>query len=82
MLPRGIPILPEEHEQYPDVVKRAWEKFHEWWVDQPRPANRADMPQDVANAMDTILQAPIPGHPGATGKDSCYMIGVQQSLQG
>lgn len=83
--PYGIPIPPEVHDQYAQGVKDAWETFDRWWKsfkDAEDLPTRKNMPQDVAHAMTTILEAPIPGEDGATGKDSCYMISVLAQLDG
>lgn len=81
--PNGIPIPSEVHEQYPENVKTAWETFHQWWTQVnsgDKQPSRGNMPKDVAQAMNTILEAPIPGYDGATGADSCYMVNVLARL--
>jgi len=78
--PHGIPIPSEIHEQFPKRVKEAWNTFDEWWKSVEKPASKATMPKKVGNAMQIILNAPIPGHEGATGADSCYIAGVQMQM--
>lgn len=81
--PYGIPIPQDIHDQYPGKIKKAWEVFDKWWQKAQKsggPIRRSDMPKGVTRAMQDILEAPIPGHDGATGADSCYMIGVQAQL--
>lgn len=79
--PYGIPIPDEIHDQYPDEVKGAWREFDAWWqaaqdeaIEAGVQVSRASMPEDVREAMDLILETPIPTYEGATGKDSCYMV--------
>jgi hypothetical protein len=85
--PYGIPILGEIQEQYTDEVKAAWEKFDAWWktaqdeaIEAGVQVSRASMPEDVREAMDLILETPIPTYADATGRDSCYMVGVQAAM--
>ena len=76
--PYGIPISDDVHAQYSEDVKVAWHTFHDWWTEIDKPFSRSDMPEEVAQAMELILETPIPGYEetGATGKDSCYFVGV------
>lgn len=78
-MPYGIPIEEETHEQFPQEVKDAWEDFHEWWVrnfDGYHPIKWSDVPAKIKADFDIMCAAKIPGYDGATGKDSCYVIGV------
>lgn len=82
-VPHGIPIPDDIHQQYPEDVKKAWALFDDWWHKHftgDAPVNRSSMPKEVATAFDTIKNAPIPGYDGATGADSCYVIGVEKHL--
>lgn len=82
--PVGIPIPEEIHEQFPDEVKQAWETFNNWWQEQTTQTDspkRSDMPAEVREAEEIILNAPIPTMDGPTGRDSCYMVFVQSALQ-
>ncbi len=82
-LPVGIPIPDEVHDLFPDNVKEAWKVFDGWWQGQGAsggPIKRSAMPDEVKAAEKVILEAPIPGYGGATGKDSCYMVFVQANL--
>lgn len=82
----GIPIPDEVHEQYSDDLKSVWIKFDTWWKKAQESTlegelvDRKTMPNDVKGAMNLILETPIPGFEGATGADSCYMIGVQNQM--
>lgn len=82
--PYGLPIPEEVHNQFPIEVQAAWTAFDKWWKSAPRNEDglvkKSDMPEPVSQAMSLILEAPIPGADGATGADSCYMIGVQGSM--
>lgn len=84
--PVGIPIPKDVHEQYAPDVKAAWTKFHEWWVEAREKADGElvdpnTMPMDVREAYDLINETPIPARDdGATGADSCYMIGVNAQM--
>jgi hypothetical protein len=80
--PHGIPIPEEVHEQYSEKLKAAWITFHTWWSESDQTPRQSDMPKEVKEAMDLILVTPIPGYEkeGYTGKDSCYMIGVQMMM--
>ena len=80
--PYGVPIPEELHEQYAPEVKTAWETFDAWYKEACADSNgdlidRSTMPIDVKEAMDLILETPIPGYDeSVTGADSCYMQGV------
>lgn len=82
----GIPIEKETHDLYSDDLKAAWIKFDAWWknAQESTPDGelvvRESMPADVEDAMNLILETPIPGIEGATGADSCYMIGVMSQM--
>ena len=85
--PHGIPIPEEVHQLYSDELKKAWHTFHEWWeqaylCSDSKVVSRSNMPEEVRQAMDLILETPIPGYEeeGITGKDSCYMIGVNSIM--
>ena len=84
--PYGIPIEDETHEQYSPELKAAWAKFDEWFKKAQEftpcdePIIRETMPKDIKMAMDLILKTPIPGYPGYTGADSCYMSGVEMQI--
>jgi len=81
----GIAILDEIHKKYPKNVQKAWEILNSWvkkaQVDsEDGYIKRSDMPKDVREAMQLILDTLIPGYEGATGKDSCYMIKLCSAL--
>ena len=80
----GIEVTAEMHDQMPENVKVSWALFHDWWKKARRDSDgnvsRKDMPEDVAQAMQVVLQASIPGHDGCTMEKSCYMRGVQSLL--
>lgn len=82
----GVPIPEEVHEQYPPEVKAAWETFDAWWQQANEAAgggsvSRSSMPDDVAAAMDLILETPIPGYDSSiTGAHSCYMLRVGRQM--
>lgn len=83
--PFGIPIPKEIHEQFPADVKKAWKTFHEWWQEANASITEGlvdskSMPTNVRAAYDLINKTPIPGYDGATGADSCYMIGVKTQM--
>jgi hypothetical protein len=84
--PYGIPIEEETHNLYSDELKAAWFLFDDWFKKAQDEADgdlidRSSMPEDVKSAMELILETPIPGFEGGfTGKDSCYMIGVESQL--
>ena len=84
--PYGVPIPPEIHEKFPDDVKAAFTTFHEWLLaarekSDGQPLSRKDMPENIRQAMELILEAPIPDYPdGVTGKDSCYMVLVMADM--
>jgi hypothetical protein len=78
-MPCGIPIPDQVHNQYPKNVRDAWEKFDTWWHQHytgDGPVYRSTIPADILEALRIITEAPIPGYNGATGADSCYVIGV------
>jgi hypothetical protein len=77
--PMGIPITKDLHEQLPEETKKAFETFHAWFTDQERP-KRTDMPDEVAKALATIKETPIPGYEGHTCAESCYVRGVEMQL--
>lgn len=85
-LPAGIPIPNDVHEQYAPNIKAAWTTFHEWWVKARDDADGElvdsnKMPANVREAYDLINGTPIPARDdGATGADSCYMIGVNAQM--
>lgn len=81
--PYGVPISEEVHQLFPPKVKKAWETFDTWWKAKQGdgPIQHSDMPEDVSMAMQTILEAPIPGTDGLTGAASCYMVGVQSQME-
>ena len=76
----GIPIQRHTHEQFPKEVQDAWEKFHNWVMEQVRPVSRASMPPDISEAYTMMKEAPIPGYEGSYGKDSCYVHGVEDNM--
>ncbi|KKU11037.1 MAG: hypothetical protein UX65_C0002G0029 [Parcubacteria group bacterium GW2011_GWB1_46_8] len=81
--PYGIPIPAEVYEQFPQNVKDAYKTFDDWWQNVlalDNPVSRKDMPANIAEALETIKAAPIPGHEGATGADSCYINGVEMQF--
>ena len=81
--PYGIPINAETHEKFSDEVKKAWVTFHNWWqqnFDGSNPVSRASMPPEVAAAFQKMKETPIPGYDGATGEDSCYVVGVNMHM--
>lgn len=82
--PYGIPIPREIHELYSDELKQAWVTFDAWWKEASSetegPISRSSMPEEVKQAMHLILDTAIPEHEGATGRDSCYMTGVQSRM--
>jgi len=81
--PYGVPIEDDTFEQYPDEVKQAWVTFDGWWhtVNAAFQVRKSDMPDDASQAMATILEAPIPGFEGKTGRDSCYMVNVLSMME-
>lgn len=76
----GIAILQETHDQFPQDVKDAWAKFHAWWSKQEETPKTSDMPADVAAALQTMRDAPVPGQDGLFGRDSCYVKGVERLM--
>lgn len=80
--PYGIPIPAEIHDEFPEEVKKAWETFHQWWVENfdGCSVRRSSMPEDVKNAFQIMQNAKIPRYDGATGADSCYVMGVNRYL--
>lgn len=80
MLPQGIPIPPEIHDQYSLELKAAWNIVDEWVQAQPDwHIDQQTMPPLVQVAHQLILKALIPTYEqeGLTGADSCYMIGLE-----
>lgn len=77
---RGVPIPDDIHEQLPIDVQIAYECFHRWWEQSSDDPKRSDMPTEVAEALALIKQTPIPGLPGYTCADSCYIIGVEENF--
>lgn len=78
--PYGIPIPPDVHDRYSDELKKAWVTFHAWVKaaqNEDRPLRRSEMPTEVGEAMELILETPIP----VTGADSCYMVSIQEALE-
>lgn len=78
-----IPIPDEVYERFPQEVKTAWETFNDWWQDVlalGNPVSHKDMLENVAKAYEIMKAAPIPGYDDATGKDSCYVHGVEMRL--
>lgn len=84
--PYGIPIPPEIHDQYSPELKQAWAVFDAWWKEflektDGETVSRSMMPDKVREAKNLICETAIPGYDGAyTGRDSCYMIGVDSMM--
>jgi len=81
--PYGIPITDDIHQMYPPEIQKAWRTFHNWWknnFDGVNPVSRSKMSAKVAEALEAITNAPIPGYCDKTGKDSCYVIGINARL--
>lgn len=76
---RGIRIVAEIHDQFPQEVKDAWQVFYDWLIEQDD-AIRKNMPENVAAAYKIMCEAPIPGYEGLTGKDSCFVIEVEDNF--
>ncbi len=79
----GIPITKEIAKQYPPKIIEAWDTFDAWWYkkfDGASSVSKSSMPAEVRAAFRTISKAPIPGYDGKTGKDSCYVRGVNEYL--
>lgn len=86
--PIGIPITHDIQEQYAQEVQQAWDLFDKWWkaeeqqaiLEQGKQISYSQMPEDIKAAFELIMNTPIPGHPGHTGKESCYLTGVQSMM--
>jgi hypothetical protein len=77
--PLGIPIPRYLHERLPEETQQAFVTFDAWFNSQ-EVRSRANMPSEVAQALETIKKTPIPGHEDYTCADSCYVIGVEGKL--
>jgi len=82
----GIAIPAEIHEQYPENVQKAWEILDDWVKQAQEDSEdgylkKSDMPEEVKEAMQLILDTPIPGYDGAKGDKSCYMVKLLSALR-
>ncbi len=76
----GIPIPQAIHVQFPENVQAAWLTFHTWLMEQERPLSRKSMPVDVAAAYEIMKNEPIPEHEGYFGRDSCYVVSLENEM--
>ncbi|HEX8923428.1 MAG TPA: hypothetical protein VF828_01700 [Patescibacteria group bacterium] len=49
-------------------------------MEQDRPVSRATMPAEIQQAYQLMKDSPIPENEGYFGKDSCYVLGVEDQL--
>ncbi len=76
----GIPLTTDLHEQFSEDVKEAFKTFHQWWQQNHKSPKLINMSTKVKEAYTLIRATEIPGYPGITCDESCYIKSVNSKL--